>query len=93
VSRDHGRTPIRTCAGCRIRAPKQTLIRVVRTPEGARLDPAGRREGRGAYLHPHLDCVERGLSKGGLARALRAGVVPEELGRLRDEIEREMESA
>jgi uncharacterized protein len=87
------REPTRTCAGCRARASKATLMRIVRTREGARLDRAGRLQGRGAYLHRDPGCVERGLDRGGLARALRTGVMPDELGRLRDEIEREMESA
>lgn len=62
--------PQRTCVGCRETLAKRTLIRVVRTPEGLRVDPTGKLAGRGAYLHDRLSCWERGL-KGALAHALK----------------------
>jgi uncharacterized protein len=85
--------PARTCVGCRVRAPKGELLRLARTPEGIRPDAASRLRGRGTYLHRDPGCVERGLAGGGVARGLRTGLGPEELGRLRDDIEREMEQA
>jgi predicted RNA-binding protein YlxR (DUF448 family) len=62
--------PQRTCVGCRLVLPKRTLTRVVRTPEGIRVDPSGKLAGRGAYLHNQRSCWERGL-KGALAHALK----------------------
>jgi predicted RNA-binding protein YlxR (DUF448 family) len=50
--------------------PKRTLSRVVRTPEGVQLDPSGKANGRGAYVHNSRDCWQRAL-KGALANALR----------------------
>jgi uncharacterized protein len=93
VSDAADRGPTRTCAGCRRRAAKATLLRVARTPDGLRLDLGNRLPGRGAYVHRDRDCARAALERGGLARALRAGGVPEELGRLQSEIEREMETA
>ncbi len=61
--------PQRTCVGCRTVNAKRTLIRIVRTPEGIRVDPTGKMNGRGAYLHNLRSCWERGL-KGSLAHAL-----------------------
>jgi predicted RNA-binding protein YlxR (DUF448 family) len=49
---------------------KRTLMRVVRSPEGVKLDPTGKAAGRGAYLHDRRSCWEAGL-RGALARALR----------------------
>jgi predicted RNA-binding protein YlxR (DUF448 family) len=46
------------------------LIRIVRTPEGLRVDPTGKTPGRGAYLHDQRHCWESGL-KGALAHALK----------------------
>jgi len=46
------------------------MIRIVRTPEGARIDLTGKAPGRGAYLHDQRSCWEAGL-RGALARALR----------------------
>ncbi len=62
--------PQRTCVGCREILPKRTLIRIVRTSEGIRIDPTGKLAGRGAYLHDRQSCWQRGL-KGALANALR----------------------
>jgi predicted RNA-binding protein YlxR (DUF448 family) len=62
--------PQRTCVGCREILAKRALIRVVRTPQGLRVDPTGKIPGRGAYLHDRRSCWERGI-KGGLAHALK----------------------
>jgi predicted RNA-binding protein YlxR (DUF448 family) len=62
--------PQRTCVGCRSVESKRTLIRVVRCPEGLEVDPTGKLNGRGAYLHNHRPCWERGL-KGSLFQALK----------------------
>ena len=47
---------IRTCVGCGIRAAKSDLLRVVAVDGEIVADPAARRPGRGAYLHPSPDC-------------------------------------
>jgi len=62
--------PQRTCVGCRTVLPKRSLIRIVRTTEGAQVDPGGKQPGRGAYLHDRRSCWERGL-RGALAHALK----------------------
>ncbi len=73
--------PQRTCVGCREILPKRTLIRIVRTAEGVRVDPTGKLAGRGAYLHNKRSCWERGL-KGPLAHALKAELTGAELDQL-----------
>ena len=70
--------PQRTCVACREVLPKRALIRVVRTREGIRVDPTGKMNGRGAYLHDRRECWETGL-KGALAYALRTKLEQEEL--------------
>jgi predicted RNA-binding protein YlxR (DUF448 family) len=62
--------------GCRTVLSKRSLIRVVRGPEGVRIDPTGKAAGRGAYLHDRRSCWEAGL-RGALARALRTELSPE----------------
>ncbi len=62
--------PQRTCVGCRLILPKRTLIRLVRTQDGVKVDPTGKAAGRGAYLHNRRSCWELGL-KGALAHALK----------------------
>jgi predicted RNA-binding protein YlxR (DUF448 family) len=70
--------PQRTCVGCRLVEAKRTLIRIVRTPEGLKVDPKGKMAGRGAYLHDRRSCWQAGL-KGSLARALKTTVSEEDL--------------
>lgn len=62
--------PQRTCVGCREVLAKRSLMRVVRTPDGVELDPSGKKNGRGAYVHDKRSCWERAL-KGSLAHALK----------------------
>jgi predicted RNA-binding protein YlxR (DUF448 family) len=81
------RAPERSCIGCRARAPKAELLRIARTPAGARVDPLGAAPGRGAYVHRDPACVAAALRAGVLARALRTGLAQEELARLRTDIE------
>ncbi len=81
--------PIRTCIGCGASRPKRELVRVVRTPEGDIVaDATGRRAGRGAYLDPSTECLEKGLAGGALVRALEVRVTEEQRGRLEDDVAR-----
>jgi predicted RNA-binding protein YlxR (DUF448 family) len=82
--------PARTCVGCRTTADRGDLLRLVRSPNGARVDPQGSAPGRGAYVHRLTGCVREAVRKGTLARALRTGLGPEELGRLQAEIKQQM---
>jgi len=63
----------RTCLGCRQARPKAGLVRLVRTASGIVIADGGPRPsaGRGAYVCPELECLERGLSPGRLGHAFR----------------------
>ncbi|HYR64026.1 MAG TPA: YlxR family protein [Actinomycetota bacterium] len=63
--------PVRRCAACRDRRPKQELLRFVRQPHGVDLDPGQVSPGRGGYCCPDEACIEKALRRGGLARTLR----------------------
>lgn len=83
--------PERTCVGCRIKRPKEELLRIVRKGEGRiEVDPEGKAPGRGAYVCRDPDCVARAFRKGALGRALRKPLGPEDLARLQREIGREL---
>jgi len=58
------------------------MIRLVRQPEGVKVDPTGKLPGRGAYLHNLHSCWEKGI-KGPLARALKTELTTDDLERLR----------
>lgn len=73
--------------GCREVLPKRALIRIVRTPEGVRIDPTGKLAGRGAYLHDRRSCWQAGL-KGSLGKALQIELSPEDRQTLQSHMER-----
>ena len=76
--------PQRTCIGCRQEAGKRAFIRIVRDAEGhVTIDPSGRANGRGAYLHPDRVCWERALKGGTLTNALKVTPVKEDVEALR----------
>jgi len=77
------RVPQRTCIACRTTEAKRGLVRVVRTPEGrVVLDPTGKANGRGAYVHESRACWELALKKDRLAHALKVAVPAEDVARL-----------
>ena len=63
-------TPTRTCLGCRRRRPKGDMLRLVRRADG-HVDADRAANGRGAYVCPDAECLERALKPGRLAHAFR----------------------
>lgn len=77
---------MRTCVGCRRRAPKVELIRIVRDVDGSVCwDRTGRTPGRGAYVCSEKDCLDQAVKRSRLGRALRTSVGPPDVQRLRME--------
>lgn len=74
--------PIRTCIGCRKRAAKRELLRIVAGSDAADQegktgswfvvpDPDCTALGRGAHLHPTAECLALAERRRAFARALR----------------------
>lgn len=75
--------PRRTCVACRQVKNKRELLRLVRTRSGEiEIDTAGKKEGRGAYLCPDLECWERAFRGRQLEHALRTGLAEDDRKRL-----------
>jgi uncharacterized protein len=77
--------PVRTCLGCRQRAPRSSLVRIVARDGRVAVDAAARLPGRGAWLHRSSACVDKALQRKAPGRALRiadldATALREELG-------------
>jgi predicted RNA-binding protein YlxR (DUF448 family) len=71
----------RTCVGCRVATTSSELARLVLGPDGTLVaDARGGASGRGAWVHPNVECVARGVPRG-VARALKTEVktTPEEV--------------
>jgi predicted RNA-binding protein YlxR (DUF448 family) len=67
-----GKKPLRSCVGCKARAAKSSLLRIVAAGDGIVPDPQARQPGRGAYLHLSLECFELAQRRRAFSRALRA---------------------
>ena len=78
------KAPQRTCIACRQEKGKRELVRIVRTPEQQNIvDPTGKANGRGAYLHPVRSCWEKALKGATIKNALKVSPAPDELQALR----------
>jgi len=67
---------------------KKEMIRVIRTAEGEfLLDSTGRKNGRGAYICPSKECLEKARKSKGLERSFKQSI-PEEVY---DALEKEMD--
>jgi predicted RNA-binding protein YlxR (DUF448 family) len=69
--RASGMPLMRTCVGCRERAVKSSLLRLVAAGDIIRPDPQARLPGRGAYLHPSPACLELARRRRSCPRAMR----------------------
>jgi predicted RNA-binding protein YlxR (DUF448 family) len=58
--------------GCRERAAKKELLRIVAVEGECVPDHRGTLPGRGAYLHPALVCLDLAVRRRAFPRALRA---------------------
>ena len=80
--------PQRQCMGCRERKEKRQMIRVVRTTEGdVRLDFSGKLNGRGAYICPNPECLQKARKSKSLERSLEVPIPEEVYNRLEKEME------
>ena len=80
--------PQRQCMGCRQRKEKREMIRVVRTVDGTvSLDFSGKLNGRGAYLCPNPECLEKARKSRALERCLEVPIPEEVYDRLAKEME------
>ena len=79
--------PLRKCTGCCEMKPKKELVRIVRTPEGEiHLDNTGKMNGRGAYICPDLQCLQKARKGRRLEKAFECSVPAEIYDRLETEL-------
>ena len=80
--------PLRHCIGSGEMKSKKEMIRVIKTAEGEiLLDATGRKNGRGAYLCPSMECFKKAVKGRGLERSFKMAIPRE----VYETLEKEME--
>ena len=80
--------PQRQCVGCREMKDKKSLLRVVKSPEGAvSLDFVGKTPGRGAYVCYSVECLKKARKSRALERALEISIPAEVYDAMEAELE------
>ena len=80
--------PLRQCIGCGEMKSKKEMIRVIKTAEvEILLDATGRKNGRGAYLCPSMECFKKAVKGRGLERSFKMAIPRE----VYETLEKEME--
>lgn len=70
--------PQRLCVGCQEMKNKKDLLRIVKTPENQiEVDRTGKKSGRGAYVCPKRECLEKAVKEKRLERSLKHSISPE----------------
>ena len=79
--------PMRMCVGCREMQEKRSLLRIVKSPEGAiSFDRVGKAPGRGAYICRSKECLDKAMKARQLERALETKIEEAVFSQLVEEI-------
>ena len=79
--------PTRRCTGCGEHFPKNTLIRVLRTPEGEiLLDLTGKKNGRGAYICKSASCLKKARKSRRIETSLGVAISEELYEKMEEEL-------
>ena len=82
--------PMRRCVGCGEHLPKNTLVRVLRTPEGEIvLDLSGKKSGRGAYICKKAACLKKARKSRRIEASLECSIPEAVYDRMEEEINRD----
>ncbi len=81
--------PLRTCVITKEQLPKQELLRIVRTPEGAVVaDETGKLNGRGAYIKKDITVLEKAIKGKVLEKRLECEIEDSVYEKIRKIIEK-----
>ncbi len=83
--------PLRKCTGCQEMKNKKELIRIVHNEAGEfLLDATGKKAGRGAYICPNLECLQKAQKSKGLERSFKEAVPREVYEQLAEQLRGEV---
>lgn len=79
--------PLRKCIGCQEMKSKKELVRIVKSDSGEiSIDVTGKKQGRGAYICPNMECFSKAQKTKGLERSFKMGIPKEVYENLRNEL-------
>ena len=79
--------PQRQCIGCGQMKDKKELIRILKTQDGSIvIDATGKKNGRGAYICPDEECLQKAFKTKGLERSFKMAIDQS----IYDELKKEM---
>ena len=82
------KVPLRQCIGCGEMKSKKEMIRILKTTEDEIVvDATGRKNGRGAYICPCMECYQKAVKNKGLERSLKMPIPKEVYEMLGKEME------
>ena len=82
--------PSRRCTGCGEHFPKNTLVRILRTPDGnIVLDKTGKISGRGAYICKNISCFNKARKSSRIERSLNCSIPAEIYATIEEELKAE----
>jgi predicted RNA-binding protein YlxR (DUF448 family) len=80
------KAPLRKCIGCSEMKDKRQLIRVVRNKEQEFfIDITGKQNGRGAYICPEKECLEKAIKNKGVEKSFKSVIPKEKYSKLKKE--------
>lgn len=75
---------------CQEKKAKRDLVRIVRSPEGEiSVDLTGKKPGRGAYICPNLECLNKVIKSKRLERSLETTISQEIYESLKEQLTHE----
>ena len=78
--------PQRKCVACNEHGDKKKLMRIVKNKEGEIfLDPTGKANGRGTYIHLAEECIEKSIKTKAIERSIKAELPADLYEKLKEE--------
>ena len=78
--------PMRRCLGCMESKPKKELIRIVKSQDGTiNVDRTGRLNGRGAYFCDSIECLEKAIKSGRIAKEFEMQISNEDYENIKEQ--------
>ena len=79
--------PQRKCIACSDRGEKKQLMRIVKNKEGEIfMDPTGKANGRGAYVHLSEECLEKAIKDHLLEKSFKSSIPQDLYDKLKEEL-------